>query len=150
MGNKGKVLHLPCRGRLPAKPWPLQHKLDRLASPPFPLPPPNHKHPGANGERPDGEHFHVIYLLIRRHKFAFLFNWLSDLWGFYCEWSAALLTGRAIAAAAPMPSRYSTLWPRSCPDEFSQNSPFGNIPTWEGAAQHSLAGLRLCVHPLPS
>lgn len=100
MRSNQKVRPLPCRGRLLAKPRPLQQQQqDRLASPRFPLSPPNHKQQGANGEWPDEEHFNVIYLLIRKHKFAFLFNWLSDLWEFYCKWSTALI-GYATAVAA--------------------------------------------------
>lgn len=79
-----KVLHIfPAQPRLCAA--------SSIAASPLPLPPPNHKHPGANGERPDGEHFNVIYLFIRKHEFAFLFNWLSDLWEFDCQWSTALI-----------------------------------------------------------
>lgn len=81
--------HLTCGGGLPAK-----HGLcstSSIAAPPLPLPPPPHKHPGANGERPDGERFTVIYLLIRKHKFAFLFNWLRDLWEFDCRRNTALI-----------------------------------------------------------
>lgn len=126
----------------PAKPRPLQRKQGRLASSHFPLPSPNHQHGGANGEWPDGKHFNVIYLLIRKHKFVFLFNWLSDLWEFHCKCSTVFIGCAAAAAAAPVPSRYLMLHLMS----FPRIPPFGNIPNWEGAAQHSLAQPGLYFH----
>lgn len=55
------------------------------------------------------------------------------------------------SSSRPVPGGYLTLCPRSRPDEGSQNSPFGNIPNWEGAARHSLAGLRLDIqHTRPA
>lgn len=37
-GSSQKVLHFSCRGHFPVKPWPLQLKQDRLASPQPPTP----------------------------------------------------------------------------------------------------------------
>lgn len=108
--------------------------------PHLPLPSPNHRHRGANGEWPDGEHFNVIYLLIRKHKFAFLFNWLSDLWEFYCKRSTVLIG--CSSSSRPGPSRYLTPHPCHCLMSFPRIPPFGNIPSREGASQYSLAQVR--------
>lgn len=55
----------------------------------------------------------MIYLLIRKHKFVFLFNWFSDLWNFYSKCSTAFI-GAVAAAAVAAPRRYSMLPLRHC------------------------------------